>query len=159
MTESGEHEIPPEGAETGPSLGEDGEPELPAAPAPVPELTREDVHAFVQVLTALCMMGSTRIEIHPERWPLIFRGLILHRAFDIEQVYYVDGKEDFDHAVMHLEFSTERGKVGCLLTMRGVHAGESDEQRKILDDQGQFYDVPEEPKLIEGADKKIWLPS
>jgi hypothetical protein len=125
--------------------------------AALPSLTLEDVGAFVQVLTALAMMGSTRIEIHPARWHLIFTGLILHRAYDIHQVKYVNDIEDIEHAVMELEFATEQGKVGCLLMRRGEHHGdETLEQSDWLDSQGPCYDVP---KTIEMPDNKIWMPS
>lgn len=129
-------------------------------PQALPALTREDVAAFVQVLTALVMMGATRIELHPARWRLVLNGLILHRAYDINQLRYVNGIEDVDHAVMELEFATERGKVGCLLMQRASwHEDESEEQRRWLDLQGDCYDIPEEPSAIETPDKKLWLPS
>lgn len=128
----------------------------------LPSLTKEDVGAFIQVLTAIVMMGSTRIEIHPARWPLIFKGLILHRAYDINQLRYVNGIEDVDHAVMELEFSTKQGQIGCMLMRRpdGERPDETEKQRYWLDTQGPAYDVPEEPSLVEGApEKKIWMPS
>lgn len=129
--------------------------------APLPDLTREDVAAFVQVLTALVMMGATRIEIHPARWPIVFRGLILHRAYDIQQVRYVDGEESIATAVCELEFQTKQGKVGCMLMQRRPRErdDETKQQAYWLDSQGLCYDVPEEPSAIETADKKLWLPS
>lgn len=128
---------------------------------PLPDLTREDVAAFIQVLTAIVMMGSTRIEIHPARWPLIFRGLILHRAYDINQVSYVGDVEDIAHATLELEFATKQGKVGCLLMQRRRRErdDETEAQAYWLDSQGLCYDVPEEPSAIEKPDSKLWLPS
>ena len=122
----------------------------------LPDLTQEDVMALIRVITAHVLMGATRIEFHPARWRLIFRGLILHRAYDISQVRYIDGIEILDHAVCEVEFATKQGKVGCLLMQRQRHKDETQAQSDWLDSQGGAYDVPD---LVEGMDRKIWTPS
>ena len=127
---------------------------------PVPPMGLEDVRLFIQTLTGAVMMGATRIEFHRARWRFLCTSLLIHKAYDYAQIRFIGDVEDFEHATMHLQFTTDDGQINCLLMQRQDHPDtESDVERALLDGQGPNYPIPSEPSGLEKVDQKVWLPS
>ena len=126
----------------------------------IPPMTSDDVRLFIQMITGVVLMGATRIEFHAARWRFICTSLFTHRAYQNEQIRFIDGIEDFEHATMHIQFATDTGQVNCIIMLRQDHpATETADETMLLDSQGSSYPVPAEQSAIETPDTKIWTPN
>lgn len=115
----------------------------------LPLMSAGEVRMFIGSLTGLVLMGVTRLEFHPARWPMVFNSLIKHRAIDLDQVRWLDDVEDMDHALIMVQLGTgDDQHVFSLLRQRGDHDDETVGERAAIDASAYPGPADDGPRIL-----------
>lgn len=124
--------------------------------AELPPMTEGDMHAFVQRLSSLILMGVTRIEVHPARWRFLLDSMLRLGAYPADKLHWMepreDTPEDYERVAVPVMLSTGDGLLTCMLMGRRIHADEG-EYGPAIDAQAEHYPVPQDDPLHDARER------